>query len=366
MKTLCVVTGTRAEYGLLKGLLGEIKDSEDYQLLLFVTGSHLEEKHGYTYKVIEGDGFEISEKIPMALDDDTAAGITRSMAKEMAGLAGCFARHVIDVVIVLGDRYEMLVAAQVALINNIDVWHFCGGDVTRGAYDDAIRNAITKMAKRHFVTCQSSYNNILRMGENREDVRLVGNPGLSDIVGFVAMGEDDLYKALGIRVRDRLILVVNHSETLLKREDNETNMNILCEALAGMRDFGRTAVVFVHPNADNDNEYIRTRICGLVDKYDNVHAFPSLERDLYLSVLYYSDCIVGNSSSGIYEAPLLGKVTLNLGGRQSGRECGNTVIHIAYDAAAICRQLDNIPLVRKATYPYLVRSHSQIFSMLDT
>ena len=158
MKTICVITGTRAEYGLLRGLMNEIKKNKEFNLVLFVTGTHLEEKYGNTYKLIEEDGFNIDEKIPMDLKSDSSQGIIESMSKEMNNLGKCFSQYHIDLLVILGDRYEMLVAAQVALINNVDIAHLCGGDITEGAYDDAIRHSITKMAKYHFVTCESSKN----------------------------------------------------------------------------------------------------------------------------------------------------------------------------------------------------------------
>ena len=331
MKTICVITGTRAEYGLLKGLMNEIKQNDDFKLLTFVTGTHLEEKYGNTYKLIEQNGFNIDEKIPMDLKSDTSQGIIESMSKEMYGLGKCFSKYNIDLLVILGDRYEMLVAAQVALINNVDIAHLCGGDVTEGAYDDAIRHSITKMAKYHFVTCESSYNNLISMGEKKENVFLVGNPGLYDILMFFPFQEEIFYKKLNIQKRKKNVLVVNHSETLLSKKQNQINIDILCDSLINIDDFINTNILFIHSNADNNNDYIFQKINQLDATYNNIHAFTSIERDLYLNLIYYCDCFIGNSSSGIYEVPLLKKITFNLGNRQNGRKCGNSVIHIDYD-----------------------------------
>jgi len=366
MKIICIITGTRAEYGLLKGLMNEIKNSENFKLLLFVTGTHLEEKYGNTHKIIEEDGFVIDEKVPMELSSDSSLGIIKSMSKEMFGLADCFSKHYIDLVIILGDRYEMLIAAQVALINNIDIAHFCGGDITEGAYDDAIRHSITKMSKYHFVTCESSYNNVINMGEYAKNVHLVGNPGLYDILNFIPMNEKLFYNSLKIQKRKKIILVVNHSETLLTEIENKSNMDILCDALVNIQDFEDTNIIFIHSNADNCNEYIFKKIDILENEYENIHAFKSLERELYLNILYYCDCLIGNSSSGIYEAPLFKKITYNIGNRQNGRDCGNSIIHLDYDKEIIMNYLNNIPNIKDITYPYVINSYEKIISILNT
>tara|TARA_B110000285_G_scaffold235506_2_gene317669 strand:+ start:944 stop:2053 length:1110 start_codon:yes stop_codon:yes gene_type:complete len=359
MKTICIITGTRAEYGLLKGLMNEIKKNEGFKLLNFVTGTHLEEKFGNTYKLIENDGFIIDEKIPMDLKSDTSQGIIESMSKEMYGLGKCFSQYDIDLLVILGDRYEMLVAAQVALINNVDIAHLCGGDVTEGAYDDAIRHSITKMAKYHFVTCESSYNNVISMGEKKENVFLVGNPGLYDIMMFSPLQEEIFYKKLNIQKRKKNVLVVNHSETLLSKEQNQINIDILCDSLINIEDFTKTNVLFIHSNADNNNDYIFEKINQLDATYNNIYAFTSIERDLYLNLIYYCDCFIGNSSCGIYEVPLLKKITFNLGNRQNGRTCGNSVIHIDYDKNNIIHNINNIPKIDTISYPYVIKNSSK-------
>ena len=359
MKNICIITGTRAEYGLLKGLMNEIKQNDDFKLLTFVTGTHLEEKYGNTYKVIEHDGFIIDEKIPMDLLSDTSQGIIESMSKEMYGLAKCFSKYHIDLFVILGDRYEMLVAAQVALINNVDIAHLCGGDVTEGAYDDAIRHSITKMAKYHFVTCESSYNNVISMGEKRENVFLVGNPGLYDILNFIPMDKVKLFTKLNIIEKEKLLFVVNHSETLLNEEKNKQNMDILCDSLINIANFQNTNIIFIHSNADNCHEYIFNKINIMVDNYENIHAFTSLDRETYLNIIYYCDCFIGNSSSGICEVPLFKTATFNLGNRQKGRECGNSVIHIDYNKNDIMYYINNIPKIDNITYPYIVKNSSK-------
>lgn len=359
MKNICIITGTRAEYGLLKGLMNDIKKSKEFNLLLFVTGTHIEEKYGNTYKIIEEDGFKIDEKIPMDLKSDTSHGIIESMSKELFGLGKCFSKYHIDLFVILGDRYEMLVAAQVALINNVDIAHLCGGDVTEGAYDDAIRHSITKMAKYHFVTCESSYNNVISMGEKKENVFLVGNPGIYDILNFIPMDKIKLFTKLNIIEKEKLLFVVNHSETLLSKDQNQKYIDILCDSLINIKDFQNTNIIFIHSNADNANECIFNKINFMVENYKNINAFTSLDRETYLNIIYYCDCFIGNSSSGIYEVPLLKTTTLNLGNRQKGRECGNSVIHIDYVKNDIIYNINNISKLENITYPYISKDSSK-------
>jgi UDP-hydrolysing UDP-N-acetyl-D-glucosamine 2-epimerase len=364
MKKICVITGTRAEYGLLKGIIKDLNESPNFKLLLFVTGSHLEEKYGLTYKNIENDGFTITERIYMDLNDDTSKGIIKSMAKELDGLADCFNKHQIDIILILGDRYEMLVAAQAALINNIPIGHLCGGDITEGAYDDAIRNAITKMAKYHFVTCKSSYNNILKMNENKENTYLVGNPGLYDILNFTSLDENIFYEKLDMLKNKYLILVVYHSETLLSETENKSNFDILIDSILSIENFKDINFVFIHSNADSFNDYIFKTINNITLKYDNIYSFTSLERYIYLNIINYCDLFIGNSSSGIYEVPLFKKFTLNLGNRQKGRDCGNSIIHLDYNKNNLLEYINNIISgkhnISDITYPYEVLNSSKL------
>jgi UDP-hydrolysing UDP-N-acetyl-D-glucosamine 2-epimerase len=364
MKNICIITGTRAEYGLLKGLIKDLNESPDFNLLLFVTGSHLEKKYGLTYKNIENDGFTITEKIYMQLNDDSSKGIIKSMAKELDGLADSFNKYKIDILLILGDRYEMLIAAQAALINNIPIGHLCGGDVTEGAYDDAIRNSITKMAKYHFVTCQSSYDNIIKMNENKNNTYLVGNPGLYDILNFTPLDKNLFYKKLNIIKNKYLILVVYHSETLLSETNNKNNFDILIDSISSIENFKDINFIFIHSNADSFNNYIFKIINNITLKYNNIYSFRSLERYLYLNIINYCDLFIGNSSSGIYEVPLFKKATLNLGNRQKGRNHGSSVINLNFEKYHILKNINNIfnnnNLINEITYPYKILNSSKI------
>ena len=364
MTNICVITGSRAEYGLLRGLMNEIKNDNILNLLLFVTGTHLEEKYGNTVKEIELDKFIINEKIHMDISGDSPKNILTSMSNEMRTMGEVFAKYNIDMLIILGDRYEILVAAQVALIYNIPIAHLCGGDVTEGAYDDAIRNAITKMAKYHFVTCESSKQNLISMNVAPNNIFLVGNPGLYDILNFEPKDKDFFFEHMKINKRNKNILVVYHPETLLSKNKNNENIDILFSTLLNIPDFERTNIIFIKTNADNYSSYIHEEIQRLKNLYVNVYSFKSLKRNDYFNLIYYCDIFLGNSSSGIYEVPLFKKITLNIGNRQCGRACGKSVKHLNYCPNQIINEIETA-LGNKGEvnfmkdYPYIIKDSSK-------
>lgn len=364
MKNICIITGSRAEYGLLKGLMKEIKNDAILNLLLFVTGTHLEGKYGNTVKEIELDNFIINEKIYMDLCGDSPKEILISMSNEMKTMAEVFTKYNIDMLIILGDRYEILVAAQVALIYNIPIAHLCGGDVTEGAYDDAIRNSISKMAKYHFVTCESSKTNLINMNIQNDKIFLVGNPGLYDILNFDSDTESSFLNKMNLVKRDKNILVVYHSETLLSQDQNKNNIELLISAFNKITNFKRTNIIFIETNADNYNSYISKAICKFKDDNDNVYSFTSVKRNDYLNLIYYCDLFVGNSSSGIYEVPLFKKCTLNIGKRQGGRACSKSVKHLNYCRDQIINEIENVlennvEINFMENYPYIIKDSSK-------
>jgi UDP-hydrolysing UDP-N-acetyl-D-glucosamine 2-epimerase len=364
MKNICIITGSRAEYGLLKGLIKEISNDKNLNLILFVTGTHLEEKYGNTYKEIENDEFIINEKIPINLSGDNPKDILISMSTEMKLMAEAFENYNVDMIFILGDRYEILIAAQVALIYNIPISHLCGGDITEGAYDDAIRNAISKMAKYHFVTCESSKKNLINMNIEADKIFLVGNPGLYDILNFKPIYKEKFLENMKINKKNKNILVVYHPETLLSKEENESNFNILISSLMGIDTFNTTNFIFIETNADNYNNYIYKKINELKEKHDNFYSYKSVKRDIYFNFIYYSELFIGNSSSGIYEVPLFKKITLNIGKRQGGRACGKSVRHLNYCKNTIVNEIENILDSTKdinfmENYPYLIKDSSK-------
>ena len=364
MKNICIITGSRAEYGLLKGLIKEISNDKFLNLILIVTGTHLEEKYGNTYKEIENDEFIINEKISMNLSGDNPKDILISMSTEMKLMAEAFEKNNIDIVFILGDRYEILIAAQIALIFNIPISHLCGGDITEGAYDDAIRNAISKMAKYHFVTCESSKKNLINMNIQKENIFLVGNPGLYDILNFKPINKEIFLDQMKINKHNKNILIVYHPETLLSKEENESNFNILISSLIGIDTFNSINFIFIETNADNYNSYIFKRINELKERHNNFYSYKSVQRNIYFNLIYYSELFIGNSSSGIYEVPLFKKITLNIGKRQGGRACGKSIKHLNYCKNNIVKEIENVIENKEEinimeNYPYIIKDSSK-------
>lgn len=327
-----VVTGTRAEYGLLYWILKQLQDDAAIDLQLIVTGAHLSPQYGLTYRDIEVDGFHIARKVDMALNDDSAVGVTKALGQATSGFAGVLAELCPDVLVLLGDRYETLAAAQAALIARIPVAHVAGGDVTEGAYDDAIRHSITKMSHLHFVTHEAAARRVRQLGEDPAQIFNVGNPGLDHLRHLTLLEGDNLARELGFSFRRRNLLVTYHPETL-DRESTVSRMSVLLAALERMgRDVG---IVFTLPNADTGNQAIREQIENFVSRHDNTCVFASLGQHRYLSVLNEVDAVVGNSSSGILEAPSLRTPTVNIGDRQKGRPQAASVINCGYSADEI-------------------------------
>jgi GDP/UDP-N,N'-diacetylbacillosamine 2-epimerase (hydrolysing) len=363
-KNICVITGTRAEYGLLRSVIKEINNDKQLDLLLFVTGSHLEEKFGYTYKDIEKDGFQINEKINMNLTDDSSNGILKSMSKEMSILSDKIKSYKIDLLLVLGDRYEILIAATVALINNIPIAHSCGGDITEGAYDDNIRNSITMMSEIHFVSSENSLKNVLRMTNNSKNVYLCGNPGLSELYDFKPLEINDFYGIININKKENLLLVVYHPETKLDKDKNIVVFDKILDNLKKINNFNKTNFIFIHSNADSNNNFIFDLINLNCQKYENFHSFISLDRNIYLNLISYCNLFIGNSSSGIYEVPFFKKFTINIGDRQKGREKSNTIIEISNEEINNLKDTINLNINKKINFdiknPYPILNSSKI------
>lgn len=331
-RRVCVVTGTRAEYGLLFWVLKRLRDEPGLELQLVVTGAHLSPAHGLTYRDIEADGFRIACKVDLVLGDDSVVGVTKALGRATIGFADALAGLRPDMLVLLGDRYEIMAAAQAALVARIPVAHIAGGDVTEGAYDDAIRHSITKMSHLHFVTHEAAARRVRQLGEDPARIFNVGNPGLDHLQHLTLLEGDNLARELGFSFRRRNLLVTYHPETL-DRESTASRMSVLLAALERMgRDVG---IVFTLPNADTGNQAIREQIENFVSRHDNTCVFASLGQHRYLSVLNEVDAVVGNSSSGILEAPSLHMPTINIGDRQKGRPQATSVINCGYSADEI-------------------------------
>ncbi|MDP2167700.1 MAG: UDP-N-acetylglucosamine 2-epimerase [Thermodesulfovibrionales bacterium] len=331
-KKICIVTGTRADYGLFYPLLKEIKGVKDFQIQIIATGMHLSPEFGLTYKEIEKDGFRIDDKVEMLLSSDSEAGIAKSTGLGIIGLADSIGRLRPDIIVLLGDRFETFSAATAATIAKIPIAHLHGGESTEGAIDEAMRHSITKMSHIHFTSTEEYRRRVIQLGENPKRVFNVGALGLDNIKNTRLLTKKELEKRLGFEFKKRNILVTYHPVTL-ERNTAGKQFGELLRAVDGLKD---TGVIFTKPNADT---YGRV-IIGMMDRYaerhsDKAAAYTSLGRLLYLSAVKHADAVVGNSSSGIIEAPSLGVPTVNIGERQRGRVRAESVMDCKPEAEAI-------------------------------
>lgn len=321
---ICVATGTRAEYGLLKPLIDQINIEPDWQLQLLVTGTHLSPEFGLTYQQIEKDGLKIDAKVEMLLSSDTAEGIVKSMGLGMIGYADAFKNLQPDLLILLGDRYEMLAVASSALIFKIPIAHLHGGEITEGAYDDAIRHAITKMSHLHFTSTEAYSDRVIQLGEKPGHVFNVGAIGLDNIANLKLLTKEELEIDLKIEFLKYNYQVTFHPATL----DHVAAAEQFQELLNAIDQQQESFFIFTKANADTDGRLINQMIDQYVAQQPGkAVAFASLGTLKFLSVLKICDAIVGNSSSGIIEAPSVGIPTINIGDRQKGRIQAETVIN---------------------------------------
>jgi len=337
-RKICVVTGTRAEYGLLRWLMAGVQSAPDLSLQIIATGMHLSPEFGLTYREIEGDGFAIDRRVEMLLSSDTAVGITKSMALGLAGFADALADLRPDYVVLLGDRFEIMAAASAALVAKIPIVHLHGGETTEGAFDEAFRHAVTKMAYLHCVAAEPYRQRVIQLGEAPERVFLVGGLGIDAIAKTELLSRDDLERDLGFRFGARNLLVTFHPVTL----DTTPAAAQMEELLAALDQLTDTNLIFTKPNADNDGRAIAAAIDAFVAGHPNTIARTSLGQQRYFSCLAQVDGVVGNSSSGLLEAPSFQKGTINIGDRQQGRLRAQTVIDCAADRVEIIRALERL------------------------
>ena len=341
MRKICFITGTRAEYGLLSRLMKMVQDDKDTLLQIVATNMHLSPKFGNTYLEIENDGFAIDYKVPIIDEDapDTATTTVLSLSKALAGFAKAYETLRPDLIVILGDRYEMLAAASAALIFKIPVAHLHGGEITEGAYDDAIRHAITKMSHLHFTSTDEYRKRVIQMGEQPDRVFNVGSLGVENVKNLPLMGKEEIEKEIGFVINKNTILVTYHPVTLGVRTVKEDVENFMA-ALEERKDL---RIIFTMPNSDTGAQIIADAISDFVARNsDRAVAYKSLGIKRYLSVMKYVGAVVGNSSSGLIEVPSFGIPTLNIGDRQKGRVAAQSVYNCTPDKESVLKGLDYI------------------------
>ena len=335
-RRIAVVTGSRADYGLLKGVLTRLQKMDDFDLQVIACGMHLLPKFGETWRLIEADGFEIAAKIDLELTDDRAETVARGTGIGVAGFAEALPRLRPDLMVLLGDRYEILSAAVAATLLNIPIAHIHGGEVTAGAFDDAIRHAITKMACVHFTAAEPYRRRVIQMGEHPDFVFNVGAPGLDLADTAPTVSRAALFGELGIGGPERFLLVTLHPTTAQPKTD-AANVSALLGALAEIED---RSFIFTGVNADPGYRQIDEAIRAFVaERPDRAHLFASLGSERYWKALRLADTVVGNSSSGILEAPAVDVPSVNIGDRQLGRLRAASIIDCPADQAAILAAL---------------------------
>lgn len=338
MRSIGVLTSGRADYGCYLPILRRIQSDPELELRLYVTGMHLSAEYGNTVEIIEADGFPIAERVDIELASDAPEGIAHSMARALAGFGAVFARRP-DVLLVLGDRFEMLAGVAAALPFNLPVAHIAGGEITEGAIDDAIRHAITKMSHLHFVAAEPYRERVIQMGEEPWRVHVTGAPSLDNLHAMKLLTRAELEAIVGMKLEPDPVLVTFHPETL----DYTRTEHHAGELLAALEKVERP-LVFTAPNADTSGRQIRSAIAGFVERQKRARLVVSLGTQAYFSLMKIAAAMVGNSSSGMVEAASFELPVVNLGERQRGRLHGGNVLHAATNrediAAALTRALD--------------------------
>ena len=369
MKKICVVTGTRAEYGLLKHLMRGIQNSKKLELQIIVTGMHLSKKFGYTINEILDDKFKIDHKVDIKLVNDTSLNISKSMGIGIEKFSSCFKKLNPDLVLVLGDRYEIFAAAISAMLSRIPIAHLHGGEATEGLIDEPIRHSISKMSHLHFVASEEYKNRVIQLGEDPKKVFNVGALGLDSISKEELYDQKDLENILDMSFCDRNFLVTFHPVTLEKNSSKNQFKEIL-NALMKFKDFG---VIFTMPNSDLDGEILFSMIKNFVKSRSNAFVFESLGQQKYFSCLKIVDLVIGNSSSGLIEVPAFKIPTINIGDRQRGRLKASSVIDCNPLESAITKSIKRglspsfRSSLKKVNNPYGKKgASSKIVSVLES
>ena len=324
MRKICVITGTRAEFGLLRPLIELIANDKELQLQLIATGMHLSPEFGYTLNEITEAGFMVDKKVECLLSSDSSIGVSKTIALAISGFADALAELTPDLVVVLGDRTEILGAVIATAMANIPIAHLHGGETTEGAYDEAIRHSITKFSHLHFTSTEAYRKRVIQLGEHPDTVFNVGAIGLDAIKKLPLLDKASFEQAIGFKLKERNILITYHPVTLEKEAPIETFENILI----ALDELTNTALIFTHANSDKNGRIINKMITEYVSSHkDKAVEFKSLGQLRYLSALQFVDFVIGNSSSGMTEVPAFYIPTINIGDRQKGRINCESVIN---------------------------------------
>jgi UDP-hydrolysing UDP-N-acetyl-D-glucosamine 2-epimerase len=332
---VCAISGGRADYGLLASPLRSINADPAFVLKVVLTGQHLDRAAGETGACVRADGLDVFAEVDMGLGGDDAATVTKAAARALDGMADVLLRLSPDIVLLAGDRYEILCCAIAAAIARVPIAHIAGGDVTEGAFDDAFRHAITKLAHLHFVTSEPAARRVRQLGEQADRIYVVGSPGIDLIRTTPVPSRDAFFGALGLEPKRLNLIVTFHPVTLA--DDSVAQLDEMLEALATFDD---AAILFTGSNADPEGRKIEQRIRQFVQSRRNARYVPSLGAERYFGALVHMDAMVGNSSSGLYEAPSFGIPTVNIGYRQKGRLRAESVFDSSPHCHAIRSAID--------------------------
>lgn len=338
MRKICIITGTRAEYGLLRWVMQGIKDDPELTLQIIATGMHLSPEFGLTYQVIEQDGFQIDRKVEMLMSSDTPVGIAKSMGLGLIGFADTLNELQPDIIVVLGDRFELFSAVSAALVARIPVAHLHGGETTEGAFDEALRHSITKMSHLHFVAAEAYRQRVIQLGEQPNRVFLVGGLGIDNIKRLQLLDRAALEVSLDFNMGPKNLLITFHPVTL----EAATTLNQMEELLAALAALHDTQLIFTLPNADTDSRALIRMVKQFVSEHINARAYTSLGQLRYFSCIAQVDGVVGNSSSGLAEVPSFKKGTINIGDRQRGRLQAESVINCEPNRVSIAAALKQL------------------------
>ena len=359
-RRICIATGTRADWGLLSPIAQALNKRDDVDLKIIATNMHLSEEYGSTWKEIENDGLKIDWRVKMKSDADTRKDTVLAMSECMAGMAEALAALRPDLLVILGDRYEMLATASAALILRIPIAHIAGGAISQGAYDESIRHAITKMSHIHLTETERYRKRVIQLGENPEHVIYTGAIGVYNIMHTQYISREQLERELNLTLSDRLILATFHPATLDEMPPQQQCKNLLA-ALDRHPDY---QTIFTYPNNDSEGRII----IQLIESYrrrhpERVAVFPSLGMRRYLSMLHCATAVVGNSSSGIVEVPSIGIPTLDIGIRQMGRTAAPSVLHCGVSEEEIA---DGLETVLSSSFRMIAKSAENPYYLPDT